>query len=35
MSKIYCGLDNGTTATIGFVGDNIEAKFFKKPFKHE
>lgn len=35
MSKIYVGLDNGTTATIGIVGDNIEPKTFKVPVKKE
>ena len=35
MSKIYVGLDNGTTATIGFVGDSIEPKTMKVPIKKE
>lgn len=35
MSKIYIGIDNGTTGTIGIVGDNIEAKIFHTPVKKE
>lgn len=35
MSRIYVGIDNGVTGTIGIVGDNIEPKLYKTPVKVE
>lgn len=35
MNKIYCGIDNGVSGTIGFVGDSIEPKFYITPIKKE
>lgn len=35
MSKIYLGIDNGVSGSIGIVGDNIESKFVKTPVKKE
>ena len=35
MSKIYCGIDNGVSGTIGFVGDNISPQFYHTPVKKE
>lgn len=35
MAKVYIGIDNGTTGTIGIVGDNIQPQFLKTPVKKE
>ena len=35
MSKIYIGIDNGVTGTIGIVGDDIDPQLFKTPIKVE
>ena len=35
MSKIYCGIDNGVSGSIGFVGDSIFPYFVKTPIKKE
>lgn len=35
MSKIYCGIDNGVSGSIGFVGDSITPYFVKTPVKKE
>lgn len=35
MAKIFIGIDNGTTGTIGVVGDNIQPQFYKTPVKKE
>ena len=35
MSKIYCGLDNGVSGSVGIVGDNIEPIFVQTPIKKE
>ena len=35
MSKIYIGIDNGVTGTIGIIGDDIEPRFMKTPTKVE
>lgn len=35
MSKIYIGIDNGVSGTIGVVGDCIEPKIFHTPTKSE
>lgn len=35
MSKIYIGIDNGTTGTIGIVGDDIESRLYIVPTKKE
>ena len=35
MSKIYIGIDNGTTGTIGILGDDIESKLYIVPTKKE
>ena len=35
MSKVYIGLDNGTTGTIGVVGDGIEPQIYHTPVKKE
>lgn len=35
MARIYVGIDNGTTGTIGVVGDNIAPQFYKTPIKKE
>lgn len=35
MSKIYIGIDNGTTGTIGIVGDDIDPIFVPTPIKKE
>ena len=35
MSKIYCGIDNGVSGSIGFVGDSIFPYFVKTPVKKE
>lgn len=35
MSKIYCGLDNGVSGSIGIVGDSIEPIFVQTPIKKE
>lgn len=35
MSKVYIGIDNGTSGTIGIVGDDISPIFVKTPTKSE
>lgn len=35
MSKIYCGLDNGVSGSIGFVGEGIYPFFVHTPTKKE
>lgn len=35
MPKIYVGIDNGVTGTIGIVGDGIYPLFYKTPVKKE
>lgn len=35
MNKIYCGLDNGVSGSIGFVGEDIYPFFVKTPTKKE
>lgn len=35
MSKIYVGIDNGVTGTIGVVGDNILPQIFHTPVKEQ
>lgn len=35
MAKIFIGIDNGTTGTIGVVGDSIQPQFYKTPVKKE
>ena len=35
MSKIYVGIDNGVTGTIGFVGDDISPAIYHTPIKKE
>jgi hypothetical protein len=35
MNKIYIGIDNGVTGTIGIIGDNIEPHTCKVPVKKE
>lgn len=35
MSKIYVGIDNGVSGSIGIVGDDIEPVFLKTPVKSE
>ena len=35
MSKVYIGIDNGTSGTIGIVGDDISPTFVKTPTKKE
>ena len=35
MSKIYVGIDNGVTGTIGFVGDDIFPAIYHTPIKKE
>lgn len=35
MSKVYVGIDNGTTGTIGIVGDNIQPQIHHTPVKKE
>ena len=35
MSKIFVGIDNGVTATIGIVGDGIETRNLHTPVKKE
>lgn len=35
MSKIYAGIDNGISGTIGIVGEGIEPVFVKTPVKKE
>ena len=35
MSKIYIGIDNGTSGTISVVGDDVEPIFMKVPIKVE
>ena len=33
MGRIYVGLDNGVSGSIGIVGDDIESVFVKTPVK--
>ena len=33
MGRIYVGLDNGVSGSIGIVGDDIESFFCKTPVK--
>lgn len=35
MNKIYCGLDNGVSGSIGFVGEGIYPFFVHTPTKKE
>ena len=35
MSKVYIGIDNGTSGTIGIVGDEIIPHFYLTPTKKE
>lgn len=35
MSKIYVGIDNGISGTIGIVGEGIDPVFVKTPVKKE
>lgn len=35
MNKIYCGIDNGVSGSIGFVGDSLSPSFVKTPVKIE
>lgn len=35
MSKVYIGIDNGTTGTIGIVGDNVQPQIYHTPVKCE
>ena len=35
MSKIWVGIDNGISGTIGIVGNDIESVFVKTPTKYE
>lgn len=35
MSKIYVGIDNGVSGSIGIVGNDIEPVFIKTPVKKE
>lgn len=35
MAKVYIGIDNGTTGTIGIVGDNIHPQIHHTPVKKE
>lgn len=35
MSKIYAGIDNGISGTIGIVGEGIDPVFVKTPVKKE
>ena len=35
MNKIYIGIDNGTTGTIGIVGDDIRPQIYHTPVKKE
>ena len=35
MSKVYIGIDNGVTGTIGVVGDDIQPQIFHTPVKKE
>ena len=35
MDKIYVGIDNGISGTIGIVGNSIEPKIFHTPIKKE
>ena len=35
MSKVYIGIDNGVTGTIGIVGDEVASVFVKTPTKSE
>lgn len=35
MAKIYIGIDNGTTGTIGIVGDDIQPQIYHTPVKKE
>lgn len=35
MSRIYIGIDNGVSGSIGIVGDDMESVFIKTPVKSE
>lgn len=35
MNKVYIGVDNGTTGTIGIVGDDIQPTIYHTPVKKE
>ena len=35
MSKIYIGIDNGTSGTIAVVGDDVDTKIYHTPIKKE
>lgn len=35
MSKVYIGIDNGTSGTIAVVGDDVDAKIYHTPIKKE
>ena len=35
MAKVFFGIDNGVTGTIGIVGDDIEPKIIHTPVKNE
>ena len=35
MSKVYIGIDNGTTGSIGIVGDDIMPQIYHTPVKKE
>lgn len=35
MERIYIGIDNGVTGTIGVVGNGIQPKFYHTPTKKE
>ena len=35
MSKVYVGIDNGVTGSIGIVGDDIDPKLYHTPTKKE
>lgn len=35
MNRIYIGIDNGTTGTIGIVGENIIPQIYHTPVKKE
>ena len=35
MSKVYIGIDNGTTGTIGIVGNDIQPQLLHTPVKKE
>lgn len=35
MKKVYVGIDNGVSGSIGVVGDSIESRFIPTPVKKE